>query len=177
MRKLEEVFSETKELYGRIDRLLKLPTYDQYDDLSGQDIDYKDGEQLFLLEEMQAIMKNLDDVRRRLKYLSLPVREVSRLHREMGNAREEMDKPFLQEKELEEKSARLAELNTALDHEEERSGEEKGKDGAQETVRQAQDGQGRPGGKPSILKALKEYEPPAPEKPGTGRKIEREAAV
>jgi len=81
MRKLEEVFSETKELYGRIDRLLKLSAYDQYDDLSGLDINYKDGEQLFLLEEMQAIMKSLDDVRRRIKYLSLPVREVSRLHR------------------------------------------------------------------------------------------------
>ena len=36
---------------------------------------------LFLLEELQAIMRNLDEVRGRLIYLSLPVREVSRLHK------------------------------------------------------------------------------------------------
>lgn len=61
--------------------ILKSSTYDDCDDLSGLDIDYRDGEQLFLLEELQAIMRNLDEVRGRLIYLSLPVREVSRLHK------------------------------------------------------------------------------------------------
>ena len=90
MRKLEEVFSETKELYGRIDRLLKLSTYDEYDDLSGLDIDHRDSEQLFLLDEMRAIMKRLDEVKGKIAYLALPVREVSRLHRN-GAGRYETD--------------------------------------------------------------------------------------
>lgn len=80
MTELEMVLREAQSLGCKIKDVLRMSTYDQYDDLSGLDIDHKDGEQLFLLEEMQAIMKNLDEVRR-LKYLSLPVREVSRLHR------------------------------------------------------------------------------------------------
>ena len=75
------MLEETNGLYSKIDRILKSSTYDDYDDLSGLDIDYRDGEQLFLLEELQSIMRNLDEVRDKLAYLALPVREVSRLHR------------------------------------------------------------------------------------------------
>ncbi len=68
MRNLQEVFSETNGLYGRIDRILKFSTYDEYDDLSGLDIDYGNSEQFFLLDEMQAVMEKLDEVRGRLAY-------------------------------------------------------------------------------------------------------------
>lgn len=95
--------------------------------------------------------------------------ELARLQGEMENAKEEMDKPFPQEQELEEKSARLAELNSVLDHEEKDGGEE------QEEEQEAQKSQEKQGGKPSILKTLKEYEPPAPANSGAGRKKEREA--
>ncbi len=80
MTNLKKVFSETKGLRCEIDRILKLSTYDKYDDLSGLEIDYKDGEQLFLLGELQSIMESLNEVRGRLAYLALPVREESRLH-------------------------------------------------------------------------------------------------
>lgn len=90
MMSLKEVFSETNGLYCKIDRILKLSTYDEYDDLSGLEIDYKDSEQLFLLYELQEVMKCLDEVKGRLEYLSLPVREVSRLHRN-GSGRYETD--------------------------------------------------------------------------------------
>ena len=43
---------------------------------------------------------------------------LARFREEMENAKEEMEKPFTQEQELTQKSARLAELNTALDNEE-----------------------------------------------------------
>ena len=81
MKDLKQVLEETNGLYCKIDSILKSSTYDDCDDLSGLDIDYRDGQQLFLLEELQAIMRNLDEVRGRLIYLSLPVREVSRLHK------------------------------------------------------------------------------------------------
>lgn len=81
MKDLKKMLEETNGLYSKIDRILKSSTYDDYDDLSGLDIDYRDGEQLFFLEELQSIMRNLDEVRDRLVYLALPVRKVSRLHR------------------------------------------------------------------------------------------------
>jgi len=81
MRNLQEVFSETNGLYGRIDRILKFSTYDEYDDLSGLDIDYRDGEPLFLLDELQSVMEKLDVMRGKLSYLAFPIREVGRLHK------------------------------------------------------------------------------------------------
>ncbi len=64
MTNLKKVFSETKGLHCEIDRILKLSIYDEYDDLSGLEIDYKDGEQLFLLGELQSIMESLNKVKR-----------------------------------------------------------------------------------------------------------------
>lgn len=81
MKNLKKVLEDTNGLYCKIDSILKSSTYDDYDDLSSLDINYRDGEQLFLLEELQSIMRNLDEVRDRLVYLALPVRKVSRLHR------------------------------------------------------------------------------------------------
>lgn len=114
---------------------------------------------------------------------------MERLHRELESAKEEAERPFAQEAELQEKSARLAELNAILDNEEKGGGddtEEKKEQDAGDGGR-AEDA-GQPGcwvvsgedresqRKPSILKTLKEYEPPAPAKPGMGRKVEREVA-
>ena len=81
MKDPKQVLAETKGLYSKIDSILKSSTYDDCDDLSGLEINYRDGEQLFLLEELQAIMRSLGEVSGRLTYLALPVREVSRLHR------------------------------------------------------------------------------------------------
>lgn len=96
--------------------------------------------------------------------------DLARLQREMENAKEEMEKPFPQEQELAEKSARLAELNTALDREE--------KDGAKDADEEREEKQetwADPGTRPSILKTLKEYKPPAPVNSGAGRELDREA--
>ena len=81
MADLKMVLEKTNDLKWKIDSVLRFSTYDNYDDLSSLDIDYRDGEQLFLLGELQAIMRNLDEARGRLTYLALPIREVSRLHK------------------------------------------------------------------------------------------------
>lgn len=85
MTDLKMVFEETQKLKGKIRGLLGFSTYEKYDDLSGLSIDYKDGEQLFLQTELREIMEKLSDVAGRIEYLSQPVGEISRLHKnELG---------------------------------------------------------------------------------------------
>ena len=81
MADINKVFTEALKLNWSIDSLLKLSTFEDYDDLSGLHYDYTDSEQLFLAKELSEIMDKLYSVRGRLKYLSRPVRETSRLHR------------------------------------------------------------------------------------------------
>ncbi len=81
MADLNMVLSEAQKLNGSISSLLRLSTYDDYDDLSGLHIDYKDGQQLFLQTELREIMEKLSDVTGRIAYLSRPVKETSRLHK------------------------------------------------------------------------------------------------
>ena len=56
MENINTVWAKTAELNGTIRSLLRLSTYEKYDDLSGLDIDYQDKEQLFLLDELRDIM-------------------------------------------------------------------------------------------------------------------------
>ena len=96
---------------------------------------------------------------------------LKRLRSELENAREEADRPFPQEEELAEKSARLAELNVILDS------KEKGRDPERETAEEEPaavgvDRHDTPMGKPSILKLLKEYERPTPVPSGMERNQE-----
>lgn len=88
MADLKMVLEKTNDIKWKIDSILRYSTYNDYDDLSGLDIDYRDSEQLFLLDELQAIMKCLGEVKGRLAYLSLPVLEVSRLHRNRSGRHE-----------------------------------------------------------------------------------------
>ena len=81
MADLNMVLKETQKLNGSIRSLLRLSTYDDYDDLSGLHINYEDGQQLFLQTELREIMEKLSDVTGRIAYLSRPVRETSRLHK------------------------------------------------------------------------------------------------
>ncbi len=78
MADINKVFSEAQKLKWNIESLLKLSTFETY---GGLHIDYEDGEQLFLMEELREIMEQLSDVSRRRKYLSRPIKEVSHLHR------------------------------------------------------------------------------------------------
>ncbi len=62
MADINKVFSEAQKLKWNIESLLKLSTFETY---GGLHIDYEDGEQLFLMEELQEIMEQLSDVSRR----------------------------------------------------------------------------------------------------------------
>lgn len=81
MKDLRELLERSQKLNTGIKRLLEESTYLEYDDLSKLDIDYKDAEQLLLHEQLWRVMQELEDVSDRLDYLALPVKEVSRLHK------------------------------------------------------------------------------------------------
>ena len=73
--------SEAVKLNRSITQFLKFSTYTDYDDLSGLDIDFADGEQLLLLDELRRITDQLADVQEYISYLTRPVTEVSRLRK------------------------------------------------------------------------------------------------
>lgn len=67
--------------YYTVAQFLKFSTYTDYDDLSGLDIDFTDGEQLLLWEELRRITDKLADVEEYISYLNRPITEVSRLRK------------------------------------------------------------------------------------------------
>ena len=81
MADLQTVLAEAVRLNRDISRFLKVSTYPDYDDLSGLDIDFSDGEQLLLLDELWRVADKLADVQECIAYLSRPVTETSRLRK------------------------------------------------------------------------------------------------
>ena len=81
MADLQMTLSEAVKLNRSITQFLKFTTYLEYDDLSGLDIDFTDGEQLLLLDELRRITDRLADVQADISYLTQPVTEVSRLRK------------------------------------------------------------------------------------------------
>ena len=81
MADLRMAFAEAVKLNRDIERFLKFTTYPDYDDLSGLDIDFNDGEQLLIWEELRAITNRLADVQDFISYLVRPIVEVSRLRK------------------------------------------------------------------------------------------------
>ncbi|RBP59305.1 hypothetical protein DES36_11930 [Alkalibaculum bacchi] len=70
MNDLEKILNNTGNISNAIGNLLKESTYKDYDDLSGLDIDRKDEEQLFLLDELRGILEKLENVKRDIDYLN-----------------------------------------------------------------------------------------------------------
>ena len=85
MTNLNDILAKTTEMKWQIDSLLKLSTYNDYDDLSGLSIDYDNPEELFLMDELREIMNQLMNVRDKIKYLSYPIKETSCLYRNISN--------------------------------------------------------------------------------------------
>ena len=81
MADLQMALSEAVKLNRSISQFLKFSTYTDYDDLSGLDIDFTDGEQLLLWEEIRRITDRLADVQECISYLTRPITEVSILRK------------------------------------------------------------------------------------------------
>ena len=109
---------------------------------------------------------------------------LERLEKELANAKEESERPFPKEDELQQKSARLLQLNRELEKADHKS-EEQSQDGDDEPDL---DGGSAPtpvlplppmpgDGKPSIRAAIRSYTPPMPVAAGVERSQRWEAAL
>ena len=81
MTDLQKVLEEATRLSKSIRQLLRLSTYNEYDDLSGLEMDLTDPEQVLIRDELRVVMDKLADVEDLISYLNSPIQEVSRLHR------------------------------------------------------------------------------------------------
>ena len=62
MKDLQTLLAEATKLNREIGRILKASTFSDYSDLSELDIDTRDGEQIFLRDQLYHIMDKLADV-------------------------------------------------------------------------------------------------------------------
>lgn len=81
MADLKTALLKTFALESEINTLFAAAAFDGYDDLSALPIDDTDSDQLFLFDELQAIMIKLLEVKKRIAYLKRPVKERSHLHK------------------------------------------------------------------------------------------------
>lgn len=81
MTNIDTILAQASKLRVGIDRLLRTSTYYQYDDLSGLSVNTQDSEQLFLWDQLRYIMEKLADAEDAIRYLELPVDEISHLYK------------------------------------------------------------------------------------------------
>ena len=81
MANINDIMLQASELQPGISRLLRNSTYPRYDDLSGLEINYEDGEQLFLLDELRGVMEKLADVEDCIRYIAQPVLKMEKLRK------------------------------------------------------------------------------------------------
>lgn len=81
MADLQAALLDAVKLNQHITQFLKFSTYPEYNDLSGLDIDFHDGEQILIWDELRRITNQLADVQEYISYLTRPVIEVSRLRK------------------------------------------------------------------------------------------------
>lgn len=114
---------------------------------------------------LEKIPKNLEGQKQGLE----------NLQKELATAKEEVDRPFPQEAELETKSARLSQLNIELD-----SDNRGGAVSQDENNTPAPDNPDAPApveDKPSIKAAIRAYNPPTPVSPGAEKSHQRGVAI
>ena len=106
------------------------------------------------------------------KYLDGQKLGLDNFQKALAEAKEEVDRPFPQEAELETKSARLSQLNIELDSDNRSGGPSQDDNTA--PARDDAEAPGPQGEKPSIRQALRDYNSPAPVPPGTEKSQRRE---
>ncbi len=99
---------------------------------------------------------------------------LDRLHKELESAKEEAERPFAQEKELAEKTARLAELNTALDQTEKEADKSVEETIQDIPVQEDREKTALSGTKSSVLQTLQEYKQLVPAQSGAEQEHVRE---
>ena len=78
---VKEIMTELSDLNVTIQKILYHSEFEEYDDLSGLDIDDTSAEELYLVDELRGILDKLSDVSRNLKYLERPIKSEGVLHK------------------------------------------------------------------------------------------------
>ena len=114
---------------------------------------------------LEKIPKNLEGQKRGLE----------NLQKDLETARQEVEKPFPQEAELETKSARLSQLNIELDND--GGAGLPSRDGNEAPARDGSNPPMPQGDKPSIIQSIRSYTAPAPASPSMEKSQRREAVL
>ncbi len=101
--------------------------------------------------------------------------KLTELHSEMENAEKEAERPFPQEQEYQEKSERLMKLNIELDNE--GKPDKEAPEDSEEPERDAEIPEELKRDKPSIIRQLRNFQPPRPVLPGVKAPKNMEAAL
>lgn len=78
---VKEIMTELSDLNVTIQKILYHTEFEEYDDLSGLDIDDTSAEELYLVDELRCILDKLSDVSHNLKYLEQPIKSEGVLHK------------------------------------------------------------------------------------------------
>lgn len=78
---INDLTSSLQDLNKQISKLLRESDFENYDDLSGLEINYESAEERFILREYREIMDSLDQVNRALNYLKRPIKGIYQLHK------------------------------------------------------------------------------------------------
>lgn len=78
MKKIGELLQALQDL--NLDRIVKDSQYDDYSDLSGLEIDFKNPEERLLWDELRGVMEKVSDLNYLIKYLSTPIKCEGILH-------------------------------------------------------------------------------------------------
>lgn len=78
---IKDIMNEVSELNLKIKQILHHSDFENYDDLSGLDIDRTNAEELFLIDELYGILDRLSDISHTLNYLDRPVKAEGALHK------------------------------------------------------------------------------------------------
>lgn len=81
MADINDIFLNLQILNSDIGKLLGISTINDYSDLSGLKINCQDSNELSLWKQTQSIMSKLLEVHNNITYLSAPIQEVGRLHK------------------------------------------------------------------------------------------------
>lgn len=79
--RINELTSSLQDLNRQISNILETTHFNDYDDLSGLDIDLENPDERFLRDEYRSIMESLDQINRALNYLKRPIEGVYYLHK------------------------------------------------------------------------------------------------
>ncbi len=94
MNDLEKVLSSASSLSCKIGAILNESKFEEYDDLSGLNIDSNDEEQLLLQDELRSILGHLENAKRDIDYLNKPIAYTGYLQKNSRGRYETGDKEY-----------------------------------------------------------------------------------